>query len=135
MSQKTMGRMAQDMKREIIAIIGAMKDPRLGTALNTVTRLDATPDLGFMLMPGNVGNYAYYKSDAMKELFATLRKTTDPGTYQKVLYDIQRQFSQDVPFICLYYRSGSILTRDMLTIVNDVRELELRRGTENYQKQ
>ena len=45
MSQKNMGRMAQDMKREIIAIIGEMKDPRLGTGLNTVTRLDVTPDL------------------------------------------------------------------------------------------
>ena len=45
MSQKNMGRLAQDMKREIIAIIGEMKDPRLGTGLNTVTRLDVTPDL------------------------------------------------------------------------------------------
>ena len=45
MSQKNMGRMAQDMKREIIAIIGEMKDPRLGTGLTTVTRLDVTPDL------------------------------------------------------------------------------------------
>lgn len=45
MSQKNMGRMAQDMKREIIAVIGEMKDPRLGTGLNTVTRLDVTPDL------------------------------------------------------------------------------------------
>ena len=29
MSQKNMGRLAQDMKREIIAIIGRLKDPRL----------------------------------------------------------------------------------------------------------
>ena len=39
MSQKNMGRLAQDMKREIIAIIGRLKD------LLTVTRLDVTPDL------------------------------------------------------------------------------------------
>ena len=35
MSQKNMGRLAQDMKREVIAIIGRLKDPRL----------DVTPDL------------------------------------------------------------------------------------------
>ena len=29
MSQKNMGRLAQDMKRELIAIIGRLKDPRL----------------------------------------------------------------------------------------------------------
>ena len=45
MSQKNMGRLAQDMKRELIAIIGRLKDPRLEGCLVTVTRLDVTPDL------------------------------------------------------------------------------------------
>ena len=45
MSQKNMGRLAQDMKREIIAIISRLKDPRLEGGLLTVTRLDVTPDL------------------------------------------------------------------------------------------
>lgn len=38
-------RMAEDMKRELIAIIGEMKDPRVTGGLLTVTRLDVTPDL------------------------------------------------------------------------------------------
>ena len=33
MSEKNMGRLAQDMKREIIAIISRLKDPRLGGGL------------------------------------------------------------------------------------------------------
>ena len=45
MSQKNMGRLAQDMNREIIAIIGRLKDQRLEGGLLTVTRLDVTPDL------------------------------------------------------------------------------------------
>ena len=45
MSQKNMGRLAQDMKREVIAIIGRLKDTRLEGGLLTVTRLDVTPDL------------------------------------------------------------------------------------------
>jgi len=45
MSEKTMGRLAQDMKREVIACISRLKDPRLEGGLLTVTRLDVTPDL------------------------------------------------------------------------------------------
>lgn len=45
MSSKNMGRLAQDMKRELIALIGMLKDPRLEGGLLTVTRLDVTPDL------------------------------------------------------------------------------------------
>ena len=46
MSQKNMGRLAQDMKREVIAIIGRLKDPRLEGGLLTVTRLDVTHPQG-----------------------------------------------------------------------------------------
>lgn len=45
MSEKNMGRLAQDMKREVIAIVGRLKDPRLEGGLLTVTRLEVTPDL------------------------------------------------------------------------------------------
>ena len=46
MSQpKNQGRLAQDMKRELIGIIGQMKDPRLAAGLLTVTRLEVTSDL------------------------------------------------------------------------------------------
>ena len=39
-----MGRLAEDMKREVIDIIGKMKDPRL-VGLITVTRVEVTADL------------------------------------------------------------------------------------------
>ena len=45
LSEKSMGRLAQDMKREIIAIVSRLKDPRLEGGLLTITRLDVTPDL------------------------------------------------------------------------------------------
>lgn len=45
MSEKSMGRLAQDMKREIIGIVSRLKDPRLEGGLLTITRLDVTPDL------------------------------------------------------------------------------------------
>ena len=45
MPTKNHARMAQDMKRELIAVIDGMKDPRITGGLLTVTRLDVTPDL------------------------------------------------------------------------------------------
>lgn len=45
MPGKNQGRLAQDMKREVIAVIGQMKDPRLAGGLLTVTRLAVTQDL------------------------------------------------------------------------------------------
>ncbi len=41
---KNMGRLAEDMKRELIAVIGGMKDPRV-QGLVTVLRVELTPDL------------------------------------------------------------------------------------------
>ena len=39
------GRMNEDLRREIIGIIGTMKDPRLQSGLLTVLRVEAAPDL------------------------------------------------------------------------------------------
>ena len=47
MSQKNMGRLAQDMKRELIAIIGEMKDPRVTESMLTITHVDTTSDLRY----------------------------------------------------------------------------------------
>ena len=41
---KNMGRLNDDMKRELIAIVGAMKDPRVQGFL-TVMRVEVAPDL------------------------------------------------------------------------------------------
>ena len=42
---KNVKRLNEDMKRELIDIIGAMRDPRLAGGLLTVTRVDTTADL------------------------------------------------------------------------------------------
>lgn len=44
MANKNHGRLAEDMKREVIAVISTMKDPRLQGFL-TVMRVEVTPDL------------------------------------------------------------------------------------------
>ena len=94
--------------------------------------MDTCPDAGFMLISGNTGNYCRYRSTAMKELCNELRTKMSQPEYQYTLYKIQEQFAKDCPFICFFYRSGTVLTRKMYTTVRDVRELELLKGIESF---
>ncbi len=97
-------------------------------------QMDIVPDPGFILMGGNIGNFCRYRSKEMDDLFKTLRTNAEPGAFAQTLAAIQRQYAQDMPFICLFYRSGTVLTRRMYTTARDVRELELLRGIENFSK-
>ena len=68
----------------------------------------------------------------MSDLCTELRSQIDQPNYQYTLYKIQEQFAKDCPFICMFYRSGTVLTRKMYTTARDVRELELLRGIEDF---
>lgn len=95
-------------------------------------QMDSVPDPGFMLMSNNTGNYCRYKSEEMTDLCKELRTKNDPDAFAQTLAAIQQKFAQDVPFICLFYRKGAILTHKMYTTARDVRELELLRGIEDF---
>ena len=96
--------------------------------------MDITPDPGFMLMSANVGsgNYCRYKSSKMDELFSSLRKQVSREDYRQKLMDIQYQFLNDCPFVCLYWRTGNVISKYMYTSCRDVREFELLRGIESF---
>ena len=99
-------------------------------------QMDVTPDPGFLLMTGNTGNYVGYKSTEMDNLFKKLRAqhySDDQQYYEdyrNTLMEIQDLFIADCPFICMWYRSGALLTRKVFTVVRDVREPEILRGIE-----
>ncbi len=94
--------------------------------------MDVVPDYGFLLMSGNTCNYGRYRSTEMTDLCNQLRTCYQPDTYQGTLWRIQELYTEDCPFICLFYRGGTVLTRYMYTTVRDVRELELLRGIESF---
>lgn len=94
--------------------------------------MDVCPDPGFLLMSGNTGNFGRYRSSKMNDLFDTLRSCRTQEDYQKTIWDIQSLYAEDCPFLCLFYRAGTVLTRRMYTTVRDVRELELLRGIEDF---
>lgn len=94
--------------------------------------MDFCPDPGFLLMRANTGNYYRYRSDRMNALCDELRTCKTQEEYRNVLYQIQEVFAEDCPFICLYYRTGTILTRYMYTTVRDIREYQLLRGIQHF---
>lgn len=95
-------------------------------------QMDVVPDMGFFLRKGNEQNYAKYASTPMTELIDALRESEDQATFAYTSQEIQRLFAEDVPFICLFYRTGAILTRKMYTTVRSIREFELLRGIEAF---
>ncbi len=68
MPSKNMGRLSQDMKREVIAIIGRLKDPKLQGGLLTVTRLEITPDLDVAKVYISVLGHKHGAHDALEAL-------------------------------------------------------------------
>ncbi|MCL1854266.1 MAG: ABC transporter substrate-binding protein [Clostridia bacterium] len=95
-------------------------------------QMDVVPDCGFFLIKGNEQNYCRYVGSDMTSLFNTLRTNQDSAEFAYTSQAIQQQFAEDRPFICLFYRSGAILTRKMFTTVRSIREFELLRGIESF---
>lgn len=94
--------------------------------------MDFCPDPGFLLMRANTGNYYRYRSDRMNALCDELRTAVTQEEYRNKLYQIQELFAEDCPFMCLYYRTGCVLTRYMYTTVRDIREYQLLRGIQYF---
>ena len=95
-------------------------------------QLDVCPDPGFMLIKGNTYNYMRYKSDRMTSLIYELRREVAQEGFRQKLMEIQSLFAEDCPFICLYFRTGYVITRYMYTTCRDVREYELLRGIASF---
>lgn len=125
-------------KVNIITVSYAQASQKLGAGAFDLClasyAMDVCPDAGFMLIAGNTGNYSRYRSTAMTDLCSDLRNQMTQPDYQRVLMQIQEQFAKDCPFICFFYRSGTVLTRKMYTTVRDVRELQLLRGIEEFRE-
>ncbi len=95
-------------------------------------QMDVVPDYGFMLTTGNTHNFIRYSSKAMDDLIADMRAREDQAGFAYASQAIQQQFTEDTPFIALFYRAGAILTRKMFTTVRSIREFELLRGIETF---
>ncbi len=65
MSGHKMGRITEDLKREIAAVIGRMKDPRLSESMLSVVRVDVAGDLSVCkVYVSSLSGYSSAKSAA-----------------------------------------------------------------------
>ena len=94
--------------------------------------MDVCPDPGFILMKGNTGNYFRYKSEKMDNLCKSLRTQVTQEGFRQKLMEIQALFYEDCPFLCLYWRTGTVVSRYMYTTNRDVREYQLLRGIQGF---
>ena len=95
-------------------------------------QMDVVPDPGFFLLKNNNQNYSRYSSGEMEDLIKALRSNYRPEEFVFTTAAIQQRFAEDVPFLCLFYRTGAILTRKMYTSVRTIREFELLRGIDAF---
>ena len=93
---------------------------------------DVAPDPGFTLTSTASCNFTRYRSTDMNNLLTQLRSSVTQEDYQNAMSLIQDQFEQDMPYIPLYWRAGSLLSRNAFTNARDIRELELLRGVESF---
>ncbi len=98
-------------------------------------QMDDAFDPGFLLISTNakLGNYGRYKSAEMDNLMNAYRSKYDLSELGYAAQEVQIKFTADIPFIPLFYRQGSILTRKVFTNVRDIREKEVFRGIEYFE--
>jgi len=93
---------------------------------------DIGPDPGFTITSTGSCNYTRYRSKEMNDLHSVLRTSWTQDGYRNAMLTIQKKFSDDIPYIPLYWRSSALLSRSAFTNVRDIRELELFRGVESF---
>lgn len=130
---KAVGIQAPPIRESFASVSSRLRAHNFDMAI-AAFQMDVVPDPGFLLMSGNTGNFGSYKSKEMDKLFDKLRSTREFNAYQDILWQIQDQYAEDCPFVCMYYRSGALLTRKVFTVVRNVREPEVLRGIENIGK-
>lgn len=115
-------------------VLGKLKAADYTLAL-CAFNFDVNPDPGFTLTSTGACNYTRYRTDTMNDLISQMRSSYTAESYQNAMQLIQDLFEQDMPYICLYWRTGVLLSRQSFTNARDIRELELLRGVESFSGQ
>ncbi|MBQ6645755.1 MAG: hypothetical protein IJM56_03645, partial [Clostridia bacterium] len=95
--------------------------------------LAVLPDLTFLLNSGGRMNYSGYSSADMNVLLQALYKTTDEETFRAAFSDIQILISEDLPFMGLFFRKGTLMTTADATGFSPIVESNALQGFEYIQ--
>lgn len=72
------------------------------------------PDYKFLLGSGGALNVGGYKSDAMDSLLDSIVQSADGATLKVKIGELQTAVIEDLPILCLYFRTHSLLTSPVL---------------------
>ena len=109
-----------------------LKDREFDMVLCAVN-LAFLPDLTFLLNSGGRMNYSGYSSADMNVLVQGLYSTTDEERFKALFSDIQILISDDLPFMGLFFRKGTLMTTANVTGFRPVVEGNALQGFEYIQ--
>ncbi len=88
------------------------------------------PDLTFLLRSDGRMNYSGYSSTQMNELVSSVYYTADEDEFRSVLSRIQIKTAEELPFLGLFFRKGTIMTTANVSGLDAVIEGDVLRGFE-----
>ena len=91
------------------------------------------PDLTFLLNSQGRLNYSGYADTGMNNLLLNVYETTDEVQFQYIFSKIQMKVAEELPFLGLFFRKGTIMTTADITGLGAVRETDAFRGIEYIQ--
>ncbi len=94
--------------------------------------LSLSCDLAPYLTREGKNNFGSYSGEGFDTLLARVRTAPDEETLRAVYYEIQSEFVDRLPFIVLYFRLNSAVTRADISGIDAIREPALLRNIKNW---
>ena len=88
------------------------------------------PDLTFLVNSQGRLNYSGYMDSGMNTLLEDVYTTMDEVQFQFLMSQIQMKIVQELPFLGLFFRKGTIMTTADISGLGAVRETDAFRGIE-----
>lgn len=92
--------------------------------------MSVLPDLTFLLNSGGKMNYSGYADTGMNNLLVSIYETTDETQFRYLYSQLQLKLVEDLPFLGLFFRKGTLMSSTAFTGLRYVRELDTLRGIE-----
>lgn len=94
--------------------------------------LDRSPDLSALLSTNGERNYGRYSSEAMDRLVRKINASASEKELKENVQALTEAFTEDLPFVMLYFRTYSIAYSAELTISTDIRDTDLYRSVDKW---
>ncbi len=94
--------------------------------------LERSPDLSALLSAAGSRNYGKFSSDAMDGLVSKVNSSASEKELKANMASLTAKFTEELPFVMLYFRTYSIAYSAELTISADIRDTDLYRSVEKW---